>query len=634
MNERQPYEQLMADKLQRLPSPDADTSWQQMKRLLDDEDNKTGGGKKRPGGWWKTGLMAIALIAGLWFYSESRKTSQKDLSSVDAASKKETANNNSKTETNKNDNNKSTITDNNATLNPSNASKQNTADKNNVSAKDDATISIPAKNNVADKKAGTGATDINAGTAIVSGNSDKNATKKINTKNKPVSNAGTDNSNVLLAEKAKADANASLRENTGATNESVFNKTNKGKNNKGNLNADDRDINTANNEIASSAGKANKLKKNKIGITTVLEEPAESETNEPTSLNKNNKPKTKTGKNFRFQPTQTVTGSDLSYIDDKLKGSLIDLSSPFRGTGGLVSSPSVDSIASLPETSKLLTRETKALATRAKNENEAAIMAKKEKKSLKLNFSGFFKPFSLRVDAEPWWAAGLAINHAVGVNNQNRYSYNVNAKSGLIGDYIPSPFVQFHLNDYVYMQTELNLSMPQLTPQLLVYQRSADIAGASGMRQEKSIYVQKLYYFNWPVSLHYSPVNNLYLSAGIQFSSFQSGLALIQTKTFDTQVNPAYPISTNNSIEKFKDDSIAAKLSPTEWRWQAGADYYWNRFSIGIRYNKSFKDLLNVTVDHNLTTNRNAAFLLFVRYNLFEGRKKDNSEPKQNLARY
>ena len=631
MNERQPYEQLMADKLQRLPSPDADASWQQMKRLLDDEDNKTGGSKKRPGGaWWKTGLMAIVLIAGLWFYSESRKTSQKDLSSVNASGKKELANNNSKTETNKDDNNKPTITDNNTTLNPSNTAKENTANKNNVSAEDDATVSAGTKNDLADNKAGTRTADTKAAASIVSGNADKSETNKINTNNKPLTKPGTDNSNVLLAEKTKPGPNALLKATTGATNESTaFRKINKSKSNKGNLNADDRNINTANNEIISSAGKSNKLKKNKVGESDAFTEITATR-HESTSFNKNSQQKSKKpGKELILILAQTGTTSDLSYIDDRLKGSLVDPSSPFRGAGG---SPSVDSISSLPDPSKLLTRETKALAARAKNENEAAIMAKKEKKSLKLNFSGFFKPFSLRVDAEPWWAAGLALNHVVGVNNQNRYNYNANAKSGLISDYIPSPFVQFHLNDYVYMQTELNLSMPQLTPQLLVYQRSADVSGTAGMRQEKSVYIQKLYYFNWPVSLHYSPINNLYLSAGLQFSSFQSGLALIQTKTFDTQGNPSNPVSTNNSIEKFKDDSIAAKLSPTEWRWQAGADYYLNRFSIGIRYNKSFKDLLNVTVDHTITTNRNAAFLFFMRYNLFEGRKRDS--PKQSLERY
>ena len=133
-----------------------------------------------------------------------------------------------------------------------------------------------------------------------------------------------------------------------------------------------------------------------------------------------------------------------------------------------------------------------------------------------------------------------------------------------------------------------------------------------------------------PLSLHYSPVNNLYFSAGLQFSSFQSGLVSIQEKQYTTLSGPDHPNSISNSILKFKDDSIAAKLAPNEWRWQAGADYYWNRFTIGMRYNRSFKDLLNVNLSASLppTTLRNQSLIFFMRYNLFESRKKTSLNQK------
>jgi len=72
MNLRQSYEQLIADKLRKLPVPDANASWQQMKRLLDnDEDTRAGGGKRPPGnGWWRIGIIAIVLSTSLWWYIE------------------------------------------------------------------------------------------------------------------------------------------------------------------------------------------------------------------------------------------------------------------------------------------------------------------------------------------------------------------------------------------------------------------------------------------------------------------------------------------------------------------------------------------------------------------------------------
>ncbi|HMC84046.1 MAG TPA: hypothetical protein VKI61_00910 [Chitinophagaceae bacterium] len=73
MNLRQPYEQLIADKLRKLPAPDADASWQQMKQLLNDDEDRGGGAKRPPGnknGWWRMGIIAILLSTSLWFYVE------------------------------------------------------------------------------------------------------------------------------------------------------------------------------------------------------------------------------------------------------------------------------------------------------------------------------------------------------------------------------------------------------------------------------------------------------------------------------------------------------------------------------------------------------------------------------------
>ena len=180
----------------------------------------------------------------------------------------------------------------------------------------------------------------------------------------------------------------------------------------------------------------------------------------------------------------------------------------------------------------------------------------------------------------------------------------------------------------MYLQTEINFITPQYTPQLLVYRQTTDLSAAqagAGTSQQKSIYIQKLYYFNLPVSLHYSPISNLYFSAGLQFSSFQSGLASIEERQYTTVSGPDHASSITNDVLKFKDDSIAAKIAPNEWRWQVGAEYYWNRFSVGLRYNQSLKNAINTTVSATLppTVNRNQALLFFVRYNLFESRNKN-----------
>jgi len=209
--------------------------------------------------------------------------------------------------------------------------------------------------------------------------------------------------------------------------------------------------------------------------------------------------------------------------------------------------------------------------------------------------------------------------------------------TGLLTDYLPSPYVEFHLNPYVYLQTEINLSAPQYIPQLCLFQKMGMpyAGGPSFTQRDQAIYIQKLYYFSWPVSLHYSPLENLYLTTGLQFSSFQSGLALINERRIN--VSGTGPDSYSSKLVKFKDDSIAAQLRPNEWRWQLGAEYYWNRFTVGMRYNKAFTDLVSVGPANGVPEAkvRNSAMLFFVRFNFFEGLKKDHTQKDQySLVRY
>jgi hypothetical protein len=229
--------------------------------------------------------------------------------------------------------------------------------------------------------------------------------------------------------------------------------------------------------------------------------------------------------------------------------------------------------------------------------------------------SGIFKPFSLQPnDGDPWWAVGLSVSNAVTTSNQNRVDYNINAKNNMALDFLPSPYVQYHINSNVYLQTELGLNAPQHTPQILIAQNSLQQQGST---LQRSIFIQKLYYFNVPVSLHYSPIAHLYIGGGLQFSSLQSGIALVQDRL------PSNNNLVKNTVAKFKDDSTAARLNPNEWRWQTAADYYWNRFTVGARYNRSFNKLVNSQSFSPLKYNNNS-FLFFIKYNLFEGRKKES----------
>ncbi|MEP7277572.1 MAG: hypothetical protein ABI813_02920 [Bacteroidota bacterium] len=585
MNLRQPYEQLIADKLRKIPAPDADESWQQMKGLLEeDEDTRGGGGKRFPGngkGWWGTGIIALLLLTSLGIYVA--KTSlpgaslAKSNNSVPAAGKQFQDATENRSSLNTKTQNKTTLIDKNITLSGSN--KTNTAN-NNYNTREPAPPLDNIKYTPLSTNKATGATTTN---------------DTANHLNKTFAGSRYNN---LTPQPATPGFAVLAGSATGKKNKPV--------------------IPGSNNPLVNSEG-------NEIPMTRINDRMKKQGAGNRSTSGEDIMAGTGAGIQYPLvnrlsrAPNKTANGFESQY------NFLVGTPPPaFRAA-----LPG-DSIETTRNTGNLLNNETKKLVVKTQRDLALEDMTRKEKKILHLDLSNVFKPFSLHMDAEPRWAAGVAVNSRIPLGAQGRYNYNMNAKSGTFSDYIPSLYLQFHLNDYVYMQMELNFVSPQYTPQMLVYRQNNGMGAQPGMSLQKSIYLQKLYYFSLPVSLHYSPVNNFYFSVGLQFSSFQSGLVAIQENQYTTLSGPDHPSNVSNTVLKFKDDSIAATIRPNEWRWQAGADYYWNRFTVGMRYNRSFKTLFQGSLPGSLapTNMRNESLVFFIRYNLFESRKKGSQGQK------
>jgi hypothetical protein len=581
MSERKLYEQLIADKLQQLPVPDAEAGWQQMKRLLDEDETPRGGGKipGPRGKWWWVGFAALLVSTGAVFYYQKGD---------EAVSKEQLAVNTS------NNNN-------------SNAGKGNTQ---------------------------------TAKVAVTT------ATKNINSNQQ---NAGIDNTSALKNNSSNTSIAAVKNEdadNGDATAPSVANKatvkpavTNNVKD-AGIYSAGNKKLVTpvvkTNTHIAVNKTQTNNTKtKNSYLKNTVPAATVKSNSPAVSKSNLGSNAKNSTGINVQTGiNNQPAVDNDGDVLDEvlaqkqqqriKLLETLTVKTLPAAPATGM----ELNTVPTEKETRLNAVDEAAVAATMKKLKQAAKDLKKEERKERRaFNMEQVFKPFSLKADGEPWWAVGLALNAGLTTGSQQRVNYNSSAKSSTISDYLPSPFVQYHVNDNVFLQTEINLSMPQYTTRLLLFQN--EMSNVSGNIVSKSVYVQKLYYFSWPVSLHYSPVKNLYFNGGLQFSSFQSGIALIQQSNQNNQV-------VKSDVLRFRDDSIAARLTPNEWRWQTGADYYVNRFTFGLRYNKSFKDLVNFQLNSSLapTVARNNAFLFYMRYNLFDGRGGRSTSANSSLVRW
>jgi hypothetical protein len=669
MNERQPYEQLIAEKLQQLPVPDVDRSWQQMKRLLDDNHSPGGdGGRKRfrpggGGGWWGAGIIAAVLITGIWVYMETRPSpAQQGLASANHAAQTNTGAGNKDAPANGPASAVTTFhhssTDNNTDKTSTQPNAANSSTGTAAADKADNTAGQPAGNPTVTNSNNNGSVDGNG--AAADNNNNRHNNHNSNTGSKESASTASTGSLPVTADKDRPapDYSKSLPKKKKPSDKTASNRPGSryrrlvpapGKPGS-NMPAD----NAPGSKDKTTIAKTSKTPGSTPHRNRTNNHPGNNNNNGNLAARTHRRPlhtnpsgaKDTSGAGGRNQlltggrTSQPATGSTASPADEQRlakqrerREHLRELVEPIPHGEVNSSLAGGDSANPYKDTSHLLNNKTKALIAKSLQPDNNAAVAKKLRKPFRVAI----KPFTLKTDADAWWAAGLSFNAPLPVAGQNRYNYNINGGHSLITDYLPSPYVEFHLNSSVYLHTEINLSMPQYVPPLHLYQKTGPAyAGTQPWMRDKSIYIQKLYYFSWPVSLHYSPVENLYLTTGLQFSSLQSGLATIDERRFNALGGT--PDTMNHQVVKFKDDSIAAQLRPNEWRWQLGAEYYWKRFTVGMRYNKAFTNLVSVGPANGVPEAkiRNSSVLFFLRVNLFEGRKKDNpnNTTLRSLVRY
>lgn len=219
-------------------------------------------------------------------------------------------------------------------------------------------------------------------------------------------------------------------------------------------------------------------------------------------------------------------------------------------------------------------------------------------------------------NTDRWFAAGIAPYQNIAVANQQSYHYNAAAGRSLLTDYLPSPYLQFHVTNRVYMQGEFQFNVPQATPSLLLSQKTVAVPSGNTSFTE-NIYLRKLYYFNMPVSFYYSPVKNFYVGSGLQFSSFNSGLADREQRTLNNTL-------LHSATIKLKDDSLSSRINSSEWRYLFDANYYHNRFILGVRYNQALNRFVDFRINGGVppTQARNQSFQFYIRYNLVVSDRK------------
>jgi hypothetical protein len=218
-------------------------------------------------------------------------------------------------------------------------------------------------------------------------------------------------------------------------------------------------------------------------------------------------------------------------------------------------------------------------------------------------------------------ALGLSLPMGFPLGDQKPGAYNINAKPNTVSDFLPAPHLQYHINNKVYLQTELQLMNPQYIQPVLLFQNRTEYPSTNTIHYN-SVYAKKLYYFNIPVGIHYSPFEHFYLGTGLQFSSLVSGVAMHEETSFT--IGSGINNLLSQRYTKFKNDSISDRIDNSEFRLMLDANYYWKQFTVGLRYNQALSNYVSIRLNNvsPLFQDKNKSLQFYLRYNLWEDYKR------------
>jgi hypothetical protein len=240
-------------------------------------------------------------------------------------------------------------------------------------------------------------------------------------------------------------------------------------------------------------------------------------------------------------------------------------------------------------------------------------------------------PRFIRSKENKTFVVGLSLPLAFPLGDQKPLSYNSNAGANAVSDYIPSPHLQYHFNKKTYIQTEVQVFSPQYIRPILLFEQKQQLT--PGNYLYSSIYARKLYYLNIPIGIHHSPFKNFYMGTGLQLSSMLSGIALQEERKEGTM--PGQSFIVRQQYSRFSNDSLSGRFNGTEMRLLLDVNYYWQRFTVGLRYNQAFTNYVSFQVNNNApyTYDKNKALQFYLRYNIWEDikRKKNNSKSLLSL---
>jgi hypothetical protein len=218
-----------------------------------------------------------------------------------------------------------------------------------------------------------------------------------------------------------------------------------------------------------------------------------------------------------------------------------------------------------------------------------------------------------------YFGVGLALHQLLPVAGQKSNPYNSLGRKSSLRDYIPAVYLRLYNSKKWFVQSEFRYGAPQYTKDVVyIPKKIIDTSGVVITSESKR--VKKTFYNQLPVSFNYYVLPGLSVGTGITFNKF--GGAIVQQEIHKTGViTQADTLVSSGLVSQKKADSNFVK---TYMQALFETQFQWKRFSAGLRYSFGLQPYLKFTLPGGIQRReKNSSLQLFIRYELWQSRKKD-----------
>jgi hypothetical protein len=210
------------------------------------------------------------------------------------------------------------------------------------------------------------------------------------------------------------------------------------------------------------------------------------------------------------------------------------------------------------------------------------------------------------------WQLAIGFNQPVVLGGQGAWNKRAGGVNPALLDYIPVPSISYYFQPKLYIQVEARFHAPQYTQRNLGFQYT-NFDTSSTALPTGSVYIEKLFYFQLPVSIHFSPLPNWSVGLGLEYSRYSNGIAY----------NNFFPGAKPTSLKRYP----SLFIQPDEFRGMVSLNYTFRRWVVGITYDEAFNRFMHTqlsgpTIFNSQTLARNSALQLTLRYTLWDSRKR------------